>query len=271
MLGLGPTEGESWPSDALPWGAPNPVPNEQIRENVRVNVARDVPRVRPVEGHGDGTFIFVGGGPSLKGCLDDLRARQNEFGATIFTSGKTLAYLVENGVTPWGWVNVDSKPHIVDYLDPMPVETRYFIASLSDPAMFDRLKDRAVWMFHAPVNADEMDLFDNSVLINGGPTTPLRALTLAYVLGYRRIEFYGVDSSFEEKNALYAYDKHIPQDIRRAECNGRTFLTTEVWARQAEYFDVEVAEWLRHDPSLRFVFHGDGLVQEIMRLYQPKE
>lgn len=257
-----------WRSDCLPWPSDkNAVPNERIRENIRANMARDVPRFRAMPFH-DGVFVYVGGGPSVNRYLDEIRERDD---ATVFTSGKTIGHLVRHGIVPWGYLNVDPKPHVAGYLDPAPDETRYFIASLSDPAMFDRLADRQVWMIHAPAAADDVELYQQDpepVLIQGGTTTPLRAITLAYAMGYRQIEFYGVDSSFED--APYAYDKATAVTFLAGEVetlDGRKFRTSPVWAQQVEEFDVQVAEWLEADHGLRFVFHGDGLLPHLMRLH----
>lgn len=256
-----------WRSDDLPWPAKNALPDETIRANIVANLARDVPRFKPMPAH-DGTFVFVGGAPSVNDYLDEIRERQKD--ATVFTSGKTIEHLCQNDIVPWGYINVDPKKHVAYYINPIPDETRFFISSVSDPVMFSRLAGKMVWVIHTPTNANELDLYETEkdpFLIQGGVTTALRAMTLAYAMGYRQIEFYGVDSSFTD--SAYAYEKVVPNQItcEVETVDGQQFLTTPVWAMQAEAFDKQVAEWLEADESLRFLFHGNGLLPHLMRLH----
>lgn len=255
-------------SDALPWERGNAVPNEQIRANVAANIGRDVPLVKPFSAH-DGVFVFVGGGPSLSTEIGGLRARL-EAGEklTVVTSGKTIGYLIENGVTPWGWLNVDTKPKMREYVGETPPRIRYFVSSASAPVLFDHLSSHDVWMLHAPCAAGEDDLYntEDAPLIGGGCTTPTRAITLAYVLGFRTIEFYGVDSSYGS-DGTYAYHKDVVHGLEIAVTDdGREFSSSAVWLMQAEEIDTLTSEWLKHDSTVRFVFHGDGLTQHLMRL-----
>lgn len=251
-------------ANKLEWASDLPIPPLDICNNVSINRQRDVPRIKPV-GVVSEPFVFAGGGPSL-----DLDAVFSHSGK-VFTSGLTLKHMVDHGYKPWAHMTIDPKPHMVGYLDPKPVDIRYFVSSAADPAVFEALDGFNVWMLHTPSNVGED--FDGEPLhtqINGGTTTPLRALTLGYALGFREFHFHGCDSSLADGH--YAYPKQTDGGTFEVETSdGRTFATTGLLAHQAHQFDHQVAGMQRFDPTVSVTFHGDGLLPHMMRLPPLKE
>lgn len=257
-------------SEAVSWLSETPIRNDALLANVRANMARDLPRIHRAAAH-DETFAFVGGGPSLARCLDGLKRRQaGDAAFKVWTSGLTAKYLQDNGVKPWGYLNVDPKPHMAEYIATADPGCRFFLASCSDPAVFEVVKGRRVWMAHVPQGQEDIALAlsePGTPFIAGGSTTPLRWTILAYVLGCRDFDLFGLDSSFEIEDGAYAYEKRSMEPLFPVETeDGRRFLTTRILAGQADAFCRLVREMMTLDPRVNFTFHGDGLLPHLIRL-----
>ena len=245
----------------------NPVSDSVIAWNVLANQARPLPWLPAVQQH-DEIMLFAAGGPSLADSLDEIRRRVADPNIHLWTSGGTHDYLIENGIVPKGFFQLDPKPAVVRFLRKPHPDVLYVVSTGCDPSAFDALKGYRVLMAHCPTGAGEETVYKGDhVHINGGSSTPLRCVTLAFVLGFQTMEFYGLDACVQEGRD-YAYDKSAGTGKVTVETpDGRKFLTTKVLMEQAEDFRRVLEEFGEH---MSFVVHGDGLISHLGSLgYDP--
>jgi hypothetical protein len=137
------------------------------------------------------------------------------------------------------------------------------IASQCHPAMFDNLNGCQVTLWHPYVKKGQ-DRPKNSMLIGGGTTSGLRAISLFYVLGYRQFELFGFDSCNDGKllrvngEGLKDGDKLIQVKI---DPQGEIFHCNTAMALQAEHFQT----YYDYLPDAVFNGHGHGLIQAIIK------
>jgi hypothetical protein len=104
----------------------------------------------------------------------------------------------------------------------------------------------------------------NCMLIGGGTTSGLRAISLFYVLGYRQFELFGFDSCNDGEllrvngEGLKEGDKLIEVKI---DPQGETFYCNTAMALQAEHFQT----YYDYLPDATFNGHGRGLIQAIIK------
>ena len=104
----------------------------EIINNIKANLKRNLPRLHEltefhkIKGH-DKKIALVGGGPSLKHYLDDIRQFK-----TIFACGSCNDYLMSNNVIPTYAGICDPDPLSINYFQKLDTETKYLVASGCD-------------------------------------------------------------------------------------------------------------------------------------------
>jgi Protein of unknown function DUF115 len=160
-----------------------------------------------------GSVIIVGGAPSIKDHLDQIRELSKNPRNFIFAINWTHTWLIQNGIVPNATVffEIDTEPESV--LKNAHKDVTYYICSHCDPRTFDQLKGfkRILWHSYPNSRAEEIvreELFANSSMCGGGIGTFTRTLTVAMFLGYRDFEIFGCDSSFpdHEKTHVEGYE-----------------------------------------------------------------
>ncbi len=246
------------------------LPMEEVEEQIRINMRRDLPRLhlRADFGKSKGRrpLAIVGGGPSLRQTINELREFED-----VMVVGSSHDYAVGQGITPKYAVvcsaRNDEGESPKDYIKYPRYYCEYLLASCCHPSLFDALCDQNVTMWNNGGRVD-VDLFNGEPYITGGSTVTLRAINVAIVLGYYDMHFFGFDSCFEsveENHAYYAGKNSIEHEIIKVRVgaeNGREFLTHTAWLIQAQHFQ-EVLQHTGHlfNPTI----HGDGLIAEIMK------
>jgi hypothetical protein len=75
------------------------------------------------------------------------------------------------------------------------------MASRCAPEMFDHLANRKVMLWNSYGSLDEAKAYKGHPAIGGGSTSGMRAITVGYVLGFRKFVLYGMDSCFAAKTS----------------------------------------------------------------------
>lgn len=147
----------------------------------------------------DGQMVIVGSGPSVKDRADEIRSHK-ESGRPVMAIKGAHEWLLENGITPDLAVSMDSQERSVRFFKSRNKGVAYLLASKVHPAVFDHLEGHQVVRWHA-WNGDEADnLFPKGAcLVGGGSTSGLRGITLAWLMGFRRVHLYGFDSCLTGK------------------------------------------------------------------------
>lgn len=243
------------------------VADEAFRANIRSACGRALPWLKMQPEH-DGHAVIVGGGPSLADNLDELRWRYEQ-GQRVIALNNTGAWLLERGVVPFAHVMLDARESNVRFVQYDPPNTKFLIASQCCPAMFDALRGRDVTLWHPNIEGIQEFIGDTeTALIGGGTTVGLQAMSIAYVLGYRKIHLYGFDSSYRGMEG-HAYDQKENDGEAVTECwvGSHKFLAAPWMIYQANQF-VGAGRQLA-DLGCVITVAGDGLLphmaQEMMR------
>jgi uncharacterized Rossmann fold enzyme len=229
--------------------------------NMDAAIARGYPQVKEAQPIKTGAILLVASAPSVKGQLELIK-KMKAAGSPIVAIKGAHDWLIDNGVTPDYALAIDPQEHRIAFYKPQ-ASVHYMIASQCHPAMFDNLDGYQVTIWHPYVKKGQ-DRPKNCMLIGGGTTSGLRAISLFYVLGYRQFELFGFDSCNDGKilrvngDGLKDGDKLIEVKI---DPQGETFDCNTAMALQAEHFQT----YYDYLPDATFNGHGRGLIQAIIK------
>jgi len=216
------------------------------------------------------TLIIVGGAPSLKDNIGDLKAKIRT-GAHVLTTNGTLKFLQTKGIKPDYHAQFDAKAESASFVDAAPGGVTYLIGSMSNPQVLDNLKDKRVILWHGGFDMDEMQKvlkpYQNRpiVIVGGGYSIGIRALSLGFQMGYRKFVMYGVDSCFHE-NEHHAYPQ-VQNDGDRpvtAVYEGKNYSVAPWMYRQALNFQDNYQELTKIGCTIKVI--GEGLIPDMCRL-----
>lgn len=288
------------------------VTDEQALENIRASAQYEYPILAPQPTR-PGSCLFVAGGPTLIGFLPEIK-RRKEAGEYVMTSNNTHDYLVENGIIPDACLLLDPKEVVKDYVKLVQKETAYIISSCVHEAVWKAMQERGARMLKIMVAygmSDERDMklmqqlypkLTAKYYLPGGTMTPLRAMPLAAMLGFKKIEMYGFDSCFSSSEPrllysdtpefksksvnhtvykddkgefiidepegggfFYAYKKPRRENVKICEFEGRTFLSSAVFVHQA----MQITKWYdRLESQIDIQIHGDSLSSWVLECHK---
>ncbi len=303
--------------NALPSQGPGPRPLRQVIprtegravgwklvEHLNSARARNWPGVKPYEFDGQ-SIAICGGGPSLGLTLHELRDLQRS-GTRIMAINRTQDYLLnlpnthkQPWIKPWAGVLLEALPNAASYIKPRG-GIRYYVASQCAPQTFDTFQKFDHYIWHAiskPEFNDALTRDERTLAIPpNGSTCGLRAILLAYTLGFREIHLFGMDSSYDTRAIengifghtgaprLHSYDK--PETIhdfkvltmQEVDPSGKpTGRTKDYYGNgnmiaQADEFQ-SFMEWrnsmllMNNLEPHRLIVHGTGAIPDIAAFY----
>lgn len=234
-----------------------------VTAHIRENVARRLPEFLPAICSHDGTFVIAGSGPSLASTYEGLKEERAK-GRPICAVNGAHDYLVKQGIEPDIFLTIDPRD-LRHNVREETQDTVYLIASRCSPVLFDHLKDRKVMIWHAASGPDEQALMGElgiKYMIGGTSTSGLRAVNIAYFMGFRRVRMYGMDSC----NAPDGITKRVDGSLTGQTievvvgATGRKFTCNIAMAEQATNFQ---KLWVMM-PDLQVEIVGDGLLKAIL-------
>ena len=310
LLDLAAPEGDFKPAPDVEGG---PVSNEKVLENIEksFSIDKSLFRKRPKR---DDSMVYIGAGPSMKDHIDEIKERHKK-GDFIITSNLTYDFLLSHGITANAVLIIDPKEIVATYIKNPQKETQFYVGVVCDPKVAKSLLEKDMNVEKVLVGygiEDESDvalqkkLYGDNIddFLVGGTMTGLRIMNFAIMLGFKHIEYYGLDSCFSSKaphlvyednprfNDLrkqtkvfyediqtnkkyvvdeseepffYAYKKKHNGNIQVAMTpDGRRFLTTHVFAHQAKQF----IKWRdRLEGKLNITLHGDNLTSHLLKCH----
>ena len=213
------------------------------------------------------TALLVSAGPTLPSFLEDIRAKQAA-GAVVFAVKHSLPVLKAAGITPDWTVILDPRPvdgkstHGVvrtDLFKDVGPEDKFLFATMTHPSVRKVLEEKGAQLFgwHAHTQATlaaKPASFDTGMIVAGGTCSATRIPMLAFVLGFRRFEFYGYDFFYPEDT-----DKDtVKQSLMRVSLGAdqKSYLTTGELVAAMQ----DLGQWNRWlvENRINVVFHGDG-------------
>lgn len=235
--------------------------DDRIRANVLAACKLPLPWLDLVEAH-DRPAIVVGGGPSMRPLLPMIRALRDG-GAEVYATNGTVPVLYAAGIASDHQVLLDARPENVAFVAG-PKALHYLIASQCHPDLFRAVAGHPATLWHpAYPEIDEWIGHKEAVLIGGGTTVGLQALSIAYALGHRKIHLFGFDSSYSDAGDGHAYVQPLNDDDDRQEyrVGDRKFVAAPWMARQAMEFQTASRQLIDGDAEL--YVHGTGLLPAI--------
>lgn len=221
-------------------------------ENVRVNVKRGLPQAGEFKAH-NRRLAIAGGGPSLQDTWKKLKNPKFDVAAV----NGSLGFLLERKVTPWACGVVDSGEHMADIVPRHP-DVWYFLSSTCNPKVYEKLEGCKIVQWH-PTTPDSI-IYEPGVelAVGGGVTMGLRWLNLGYLLGYRRFDLHGLDSSYRGSRT------HAYSDRR----DGGDYIEVDGWKTSMNFVQQVVSffgimDRLTQDDvdPIKVNLHGTGLLQ----------
>lgn len=238
--------------------------NDQLIKNIKSACALPLPWLQGGHAVHDKHAVIIGGGPSLKNQLAEIQRRQEE-GQVVFSTNNTWKFLLENGIEPDYHVMSDARPENADFIPDNTNDTEGLYASQCAPEVF-KFKS-TIWHpflqgIKEVIGPDER----NYAVVGGGTTTGLKAIAIAFILGYRKFHLYGFDSSYEEGNH-HAYKQALNDSSKVIEVivNGIKFETSPWMVTQVDDFK-ELAPILVNDEGCEITIHGNGLLPYVATL-----
>lgn len=234
-------------------------PDEDLERNIRINSAKNLTWLKSEKAH-DGVAILVGGGPSLKDKIEDIREYQLH-GGTVFAMNAASQYLREHGIVVDYQCIIDAKEETAALVDPLAID--HLFGSQVDPKTMASVDSPIVW--HLDIGDIEKYFPEDRVkkggyvLLGGGVAVGNSALCAAYALGYRSLQIFGYDSSNREAKS-HAYAQPMNRFIPNVEVEwaGKKFTSSVAMKAQAEKFQLTANALKEHDCEL--TVYGDGLL-----------
>ena len=234
--------------------------DETLFQNMEAAVARGFPQVTKQESAKNEMITLVASGPSVAGQIDVIREMAKT--TKIVAIKDAHDWLILQGVIPDYALAIDPQEHRISFYKPHKA-VEYMIASQCHKAMFDNLEGHKVTIWH-PYVMKGQDRPKNAMLIGGGTTSGLRAISLFYVLGYRHFALFGFDSCLTGDmlriNGSGLKEGDTLTEVR-IEQDGETFYCNPSMALQAEHFQT----YYDYLPDAQFYGFGHGLIQAIIK------
>ena len=232
--------------------------SESNKSQIESAMARGLPEFSPALVKNNATFVVVGSGPSVIKYADQIREDQ-EAGNIICAIKGAHDWLIDNGITPDLFVSVEPRDR-VENLKNKNEQTVYMLASRVHPNVFDHLQGCKVVLWHSWSEEEECKAIPSDKLkIGGGTTSGLRAVNIAYLMGFNKIKLYGFDSCLSEDKSIKRFTGEKPGAIIDVIVGDKTFWCTYALAQQAQDF-----QKLYSIMDITVESVGDGLISSII-------
>ena len=237
--------------------------DETLFRHMDEAMARGYPEVLERKPAHSDVIAIVASGPSVAGQLETIRAMQG-IGTKIVAIKDAHDWLLSKGIVPDYALAIDPQESRSRCFKVPHQSVNYMIGSQCHPAMFDHLKGMTVTLWHLYIKQGQKRPL-NRMLIGGGTTSGLRAISLFYILGCRHFALFGFDSSVSGDVLRVNGDGLKSTDSLkevRITPGGETFYTNSAMALQAQHFQ-DYYTWM---PDGHFYPFGHGLLQAIIKM-----
>lgn len=237
-------------------------PADVTCSQLKVNVERDLPWLDQ-EKLKDKPLVIVAGGPSLKECWQHIPSHNGD----ILALNNAYSFLMENKIEPDYFMLLDARYDNIEFLRTLSRKTKHFIAAQAHPAIFDHLKEynTCLYLTILPETLELTSHIDKPKLRIAGSvgTVGIKALCLAYALGYRELHLYGYDSSYQEEEH-HAFRQVLNDTSKKIDIylDGKKYITTPTFAHQASEFCAMAQGMVRIGFDINL--HCSGLLPDLV-------
>lgn len=232
------------------------VSNETALAHLNANILPDYDWLDETPAH-NRVAIICGSGPSLKRSYDTIRNMDGD----VFACNGAAALLHANRITVDNQAILEPHPSIsTDFCEHAK---RHLMASIVPPEVVQRSSNVLLWHPYAPHIENALKgLKRKFYYIGGGISVSLFCLNIAYTLGYRRLEIFGLDSSYEDGEFYANGNRASAESVNvHIEYNGKHFVTTFDMKQQVVIF-MKLAAMLQQ-AGCKIHVYGSGLLPEV--------
>lgn len=229
-----------------------------------------------------GTCVIVGGAPSVKDHLPEIRAFSGNDNC-IATINHMHEFLIKNSIVPT--IHVLFENDLVSAEQALGghpnLNVNYFICSCLTKQIFFELADYHSMLWHYYSESPEYQrligkYFPGEFMVGGEYATFFRTLHIALTLGYRKFELFGCDSSFEgNSDHVKGYLNEIPDESQK------TVLVKHPKTEKLHEFKTsdrlifQVYEFMKfcvsNQPFIRLRVHGESLLRYVHERLYPEQ
>jgi hypothetical protein len=244
--------------------------DESRWENIKASVLKYPDIVQEAPAHNRRAIIGCYG-PSLQQSWPALLEQSKDPDSDVVSVSGAHDFLLSKGIVPRFHIECDPRPHKADNIAKPHSETEYLLASTCHPKMFEKIEGAKIRLWHTSDGEVARRIVDElkskAPLVFGGGSVGLRAITVMYRMGYRKLSIFGMDCSFSDDGSLKWAGAHAQKEnqkefpLIRVAYNGRIFTTTWILLTYGtDFFDM-MNRILDQDPNVEFRVFGDGLLQ----------
>ena len=260
----------------LEWDEWGPIFTNRMKYAAKLAIPH-LPELKPHTGK----MAIVGAGPSAPQFLNEIKEFKKDESDNLMSVNATHAWLIDKGMPPR--IHVISE-HDVENVEvslggPPHKEVYYYLASTCHENIFRQLEGyrRVLWHPFMPLQGYQHAVaryFHGEFMVGGGYSTFFRSMTVAIVLGFRRFDLFGLDSSFEASSHMDGYqiaDREPRITVWGADPTGKElkkFTTQGGLAFQASEF-LEFCKF--NQSALKIKVHGDGLLRYVHETRYPEQ
>jgi len=234
-------------------------------EQIKINTARVKGRIQKGELHPE-PIAIVCYGPSLNDTWEQVRDFKY-----IMTCSGAHKFLIARGIVPTYHVDVDPREHKIALLGQPHTDVEYLLASTCHPKYFELLTDFRVKLWHIFESKEDSfrTLPHGEWALFGGSDAGLRSMVIARFLGFTNQHVFGMDGCEGQSGKHAAAHPSQPKGHGLVEYpigSGVMWKTTPAMLECAR----QVGHELDQLPDVKATFHGEGLVQEMVKHYKPE-
>lgn len=248
--------------------------DEVLLEQVATNIRRGLMQAQPYQPN-ENTAILVCGGPSLAMTEKDLVKAYWNGGKVVAVNG-AYQWCVDRNIKPSAFVMLDAREFNARFLE-TPVEgCHYLLASQCHPKAFEFCQDRKVTIWHGMSAGEKEEALLNEFYfkryhpVTLGTTVAMRAISLMRMLGFMRLEIFGLDSCWiGEEHHAYRQDENNKERKmsvwlrpQNRDDKAQRFICSPWMAKQAEDLLQLVKE---RGNMFELNVHGPGLIATMIR------
>jgi uncharacterized Rossmann fold enzyme len=236
-------------------------PHDNVTSNIKHALSLGLPLLTEVKPH-DGVACIIGGAPSLTASLPEIKAMHQ--GSVIFATNNAYSFLLNHNIMPSHHVMMDSREKNAEFV---PSLASCYYASRCHPAVFSKARGCNVTLWHELIDGIQEITKDDpreTAWVGAGSSVGLKAMSIAYILGFRNIHIYGMDSSYAETHHAYPQSLNDDENTIEVICNGIAYKCAPWMVTQAEEFK-ELAKALV-EMGCTLTVHGSGLIPDIAKL-----
>jgi len=240
----------------------------QITAHIKSAMKSPYPWLRMMPPH-DGHAVIVGGGPSLKGDLGEITARQKH-GQVIFSTNNTSKFLYDNGITPEVHLMLDARHENIEFIPDYSDKMQFYYASQVHPDCIKKAAEIGNMVLWHPMIDGILETIGNDTgdaLVGGGTTIGMKAIAVAFILGYRNFHLYGFDSSYSAgENHCYKQPLNNNEKIIEVVMNEKKYSVAPWMTVQLDDFKETVKALINSGCTI--TVHGFGLIPDAARLIE---